>query len=295
MKNMRKLLAAMTALGLTTVASINAVACGGNTATTTMPAKVLSDLGISDSNGNSQLVVSLAKNTTTASWQVAVTGGVAGPVLKATALLDATTKKAKSQDSYIFLTTNLGVKPTQGSSFSDGVFDKTITDDITFVINTVKPTLQSIENNSDFAVAGGTETGRWMKGDSKLDVPYTLNLKPAATTGLIKAGFPASTDITLANFDTTVGPLTNFVAGQTNNLIVGQNIIPSLKADIKQTDSVKLIKSLANLTNQTLGSKVKTLSIADTTTKKWAKGDTLVFNFTLGSVIIPTDYTLTVA
>lgn len=281
MRNMKKLLSAVTALSLVTVTGISTVACGPNeVAPSKMNAQVLRDLGLYKAN-NSDIELSIKD----ANWEIAKLNGIT-----ANSLLDQE-GKALSQASKDFLMATLGLMPTE-----DGIFDQTegIKITLSLVEGSVKAELEKI--SGDFRLKSGTFLGQWKNQYKNLGPQYLLELKNSETTsGIVAAALPSVEELTLANFDSTKAPLSKFTVGGNKEDIQFPEITSLL--DTTQGAGKKLL-DLAQFIDQ--GELVATV-VGDTVEEGrdiFEIGDSLIVKINFretktDTVQFPTEYKLT--
>lgn len=280
MRNMKKILSALAALGFITVAGASTVACGPDStpAKGDMTNKVLEELGLYNAEGKSLIEVTLKSDLS--GWTTAL------EKLDASKLLNDE-NKVKSEDSFNFLTNTLKLKSSGTGTWNQKTFVKTNAQKIKITIISISPTLKAIEN--DFAVNGGTVTIQWANGATKLGSEYKVNLKVAESKGIVASVLPLQDDLTLANFDTNKAPLNGFIVDQPKDTIKANADITTL-LDIG-SGAGKEIKTLATLVKQDLKVIITTNNAEG---EKFAEGDTLTFKVSFGSVEFNTEYTLTV-
>ncbi|MBE4704004.1 hypothetical protein [Spiroplasma platyhelix] len=274
MKNMKKLLSALTALSFVTVAGVSTVACGPNDSPTPeakMDTKVLADLGLYNAEGAS-LIEATIKN---AEWNTAKLAGI-----DASKLL-AADGKALSEESKTFLTAILKLEA------KDDKFVAADAAKIKLSVGEIKPTLEKIKD--DFAIKEGTVAVQWKDASvANLGSAYTLNLKGDSTKGVIASALPAADKMTLADFDTTKAPLDKFKVGEKKDSVQIGEITNTLKADAAV---VKELQSLAKFVNQ--GDLKVTITAVNVKGDNFANGDSLTVKVNFGGTQFSTAYTLT--
>lgn len=277
MKNMKKLLSALTALSFVAVAGVSTVACGPNDTTTPkaeMNIEVLKALGLVDAENGTTLLEASIKD---AKWDVALLADV-----NASKLLDAD-GVARNDESRNFLTSVLGLKPEEGK------FDTEAAAKIKLTISEIKPILEKISTDKmkDFTIKSGTVTVQWKDAEDKnIGSVYTLDLKADAEKGVVADQLPK---LTLTQFDTTKAPLNEFkVGGKTENLKSGE-----LQSFLKADDSlVQGLNDLVKLVDQ--GDLKVTITKISTKADTFVEGDTLTVKINFGKLQFNTEYTFTV-
>lgn len=274
MKNMKKLLSALTALSFVAVAGVSTVACGPVEQTEArMSDQILKDLGILNEKGENVLEATINN----ANWDVTQLANIdAGKLLNA----DAT---AKSADAKLFLTSILKLEA------KDDKFVPADAAKIKLTIKEVKPILEKVatEELKDFVIKSGAVTVQWKNGDSELGSVYTLNLKGDTTKGVVADHLP---ELTLAQFDTVNSILKEFkVGGETKDLTKGQ-----IEKFLSPEDSVvKGLKGLVDLVKMG-GLKLTILEIS-TEAPQFEAGDTMTVGINFGDLQFAKTYTFTVA
>lgn len=272
MKNMKKLLSALTALSFVAVAGVSTVACGPVEQTqATMSDQILKDLGILNEQGENLLEATIDN----ANWEVANLANIdAGKLLKT----DGTAKDAEAET---FLTSILKLEAKDGK-FEDAAKVK-------LTVKEIKPILEKVATDQlkDFVIKSGTVTVQWKSGDSELGSAYTLNLKGDTTKGVVAAKLP---ELTLAQFDTETSILKEFKdGGSTKDLNKGQ-----IEKFLNAEDSVvKELKGLVDLVK--MGDLKLTILAISTEGDTFKAGDTMTVGINFGDLQFSKTYTFTVA
>lgn len=279
MKNMKKLLGALTALSFVTVAGVSTVACGPNeVAPAKLDAQVLADLGLTNENGST---LELSLNGT--EWNVAALADV-----NAGKLLDAE-GKAKSDESKTLLTSVLKLTATEDK------FDAAEATKIKLEIVKITPTLVNLDDKSDFAMSEGTVTAQWKSEETSFGSQYTLDLKADKDKGIVGASLPSADKITLDTFDATQAPLDKFVIGEKVADVSEGEITNLLKADDEVVKELKALSEFVGKDQKALKTDLKvTITAINAEGEEFAEGDTLTVKINFGDTQFTTEYTLTV-
>lgn len=102
-----------------------------------------------------------------------------------------TENKAANQACFDFITNVLKVKPKEGTTFADGVFDKAVLDAITAEVTNIKPELTKMDDGKDYAITGGTFNFQFKKDEEALGDVYGIKLKADKTKGVIATALTA--------------------------------------------------------------------------------------------------------
>lgn len=263
MKNMKKLLSALTALSFVAVAGVSTVACGPvEDSQVVMNGKVLQDLKLYNADGASLLEVTVKD----AKWDVAKLANV-----DASQLLDKD-NKAVSGDAKIFLTSVLKLTAKE-----DGTFDKATAAVVKLTVTEYKPTFEWNKNEAkrDFYIKGGTVSVQWadVKG-GKLGSVNQLNLKANPDKGLFVDQLP---ELKLANFDVTKAPFLDFkIDGTVANVPQG-TIDNSLLTDEDAKAKLDGLSKLAGTDGYMI-----TITAVDAKGEKFAEGDSITLKINFG-------------
>lgn len=194
--------------------------------------------------------------------------------------------KAKSKESFDFLTSVLKLEAKGDEEWFSKTFDGPKTEAISLNVISIDPVLKAISD--DYVISGGTIKVQWKEDNNNLGSQYSINLKADETKVEInKWLLPES--IHLKNFDTTKGVLANFAVGKDKyGISVNDDITSNFIVDDEGTG--KWMNSISKLIVQPLK-----LTVTEVNAKgdKFAKEDSLTVKISLGSVQFSTEYTLT--
>lgn len=286
MKNMKKLLGALTALSFVTVAGVSTVACGPNeVAPAKLDAQVLADLGLTNENG-STLELSFINVENEFQWDVAaLTDLNASQLLKA----DGT---AKSDEAKTLLTSVLKLTAEEDK------FNAEEAAKINLKVVKITPTLVNLDDKSDFAVSEGTVTAQWKNEEKTFGSQYTLDLKADKDKGIVGAALPTADDgkITLDIFDATQAPLDKFVIGEKVADVSEGEITNLLKADDEVVKELKALSEFVGKDQKGLETNLMmTITAVNAKGEEFAEGDTLTVKINFGkNTQFSTEYTLKV-
>ena len=284
--NMKNILRLMGALTLTTAATTSVVACGDK-AGVAMNVEVSKQLGLTDDKGEGVQAASLdtAAAKDNVSWAVAEASAI-----KASKLLGEE-DKAANQACFDFITNVLKVKPKEGTTFADGVFDKAVLDAITAEVTNIKPELAKMDDGKDYAITGGTFNFQFKKGEEALGDVYGIKLKADKTKGVIAAALTTiAAEIKIIDTDVTTNQKIMFVDGTT---IPETAKKPGEPIQIKgESDQVKQFTALNTLTALKIGANLGTITAAG---DAWAAGDKLEITYKTGDVTFEAKTELTLA
>lgn len=275
MKNMKKILSALTALSFVTVAGVSTVACGPTNTppASDMNAKVLADLGLYTEEGASNLEATLSAD---AKWDVALLQNV-----DASHLLDGDFK-AKSTEAGDFLTKTLKLAANE-----EGVFEQDKAKEIILVIGEIKPSLVKIDD--DYAIKEGTVSIKWMNGETEFS-KQSLQLKGNPEAGIVANMLPA---LALTDFNTAEGVLAEFrIGGDVTKVTEGTSVKEVLNVE---NGAGKALTDLATLLDKEMKLTITSVTAADEHT--FAEGDSITIKVNFGTgddeVQFDTGYTFT--
>ncbi|WP_339048875.1 hypothetical protein [Spiroplasma endosymbiont of Colias croceus] len=270
--NMKNILRLMGTLTLTTAATTSIVACGDK-AGVAMNVEVSKQLGLTDEKGEGVQTASL--DTTVkdnVSWAVAEASAI-----KASKLLGEG-DKAANQSCFDFITNVLKVKPKEGTSFADGVFDKAVLDAITAEVTNIKPELAKMDDSKDYAITGGTFNFQFKKGEEALGDVYGIKLKADKTKGVIAAGLAAIAG-KIEIVDTDVVTNSNILFVKDGNIPPGAKQGAAISI-VDKTDNGKQFMALNTLTGLKISAQMESTDAEGT----WAEGKKLEISYKTGDV-----------
>ncbi|MGL5268389.1 MAG: hypothetical protein ACRC8P_01265 [Spiroplasma sp.] len=173
MQNMKKIFGDLTALSFVIGAGVSTVAAGNNFINITtkdnylMDDKILFDLGVYDKDGNSQVEVVLDVKDSKVTWSVNKLSNLTAAKL----LTDE--DKAKSEESFNFLTGVLKLEAKGDGDWSAKTFEKAKADAISLTVVSIKPGLKGIK--TDY-ICEGIAKVQW-KNDETNFGEYFIHLK----------------------------------------------------------------------------------------------------------------------
>lgn len=282
--NMKNILRLMGALALTTGTATSVVACGQSPMP--MNTDVSKQLGLTDDKGQGvqEATLDVASKVDKATWSVpALTTPITADKLLTTA------DKAVDQSCFDFITNVLTVKPKTGSKLDDGVFDKATLTAITGEVTQITPTLKKMDDNKDYAIAGGTFSFQFKKGSEKFGDLYSIKLKADSTTGVVKAALTTLVaKIKATDTDVEVNPAIMFKIGTP---VPEAAKTPGAAIKIEgTTDEVKQFNALNTLTGLKITAQLGEITVAGT---NWAANDTLKIVYKTSDVTFAAETTLT--
>ncbi|MGL5268385.1 MAG: hypothetical protein ACRC8P_01245, partial [Spiroplasma sp.] len=245
-----------------------------------MDDKILFDLEIYDKDGKSQVEVVLGVKDGEVNW----TADKLNNLTAANLLTDE--NKAKSEESFNFLTGVLKLEAKGDGAWDTKTFEKAKADAISLTVVSIDPTLKAIGN--DYAVSKGTVKVQWKNGETNFG-EYFVNLKIDMGKGIIKQHLPSLLELNWLNFDKENGPLSHFMIDNAKtSLPVDSDITRNLKVEAGKG---KEVTDIAKKINQELK---LTISSFDFKSDKlgFQAGDILKFKISLGSVQFSTEYQL---
>ncbi|MGL5268393.1 MAG: hypothetical protein ACRC8P_01290 [Spiroplasma sp.] len=198
MQSMKEIFSVFSALSFATVAGVSTVVAGNNFINTTtrgissMTKQILFDLGLYDSDGKSQVEANLDLQNNLLIWSADKLNNLT------VAKLLTDKNKAKSEESFNFLTGVLKLEAKGDGDWSAKTFEKVKADAISLTVVSIDPTLEAIDD--DYAVSKGTVKVQW-KNDETDFGEYSVNLKVDMGKGIIKQHLPFLSDLNWSNFD----------------------------------------------------------------------------------------------
>ncbi|MGL5268730.1 MAG: hypothetical protein ACRC8P_03065, partial [Spiroplasma sp.] len=245
-----------------------------------MDDKILFDLGLYDSDGKSQVEVALAIKDGKVSWSADKLNNLTAAKL----LTDE--NKAKSEESFNFLTDVLKLEAKGDGVWDTKTFEKAKADAISLTVVSINPTLKAIGN--DYAVSKGIGKVQW-KEKNNVGSQYSINLKADETTGTIKQHLPSLSNLNWSNFDKDNGPLAHFFINSPKSMLpVDSDITRNF---IIEAGKGKEVADIAKKINQELKLTISSFEIKSEG-ETFKAGDILKFKITLGSVQFSTEYQL---
>ena len=276
--NMKNILRLMGALALTTGTATSVIACGQESPGVAMNGEVAKQLGLADADGKGMQVASF--DLTTKADDVTWTIDALKTPIKASRLLADDVKKAASQACFDFITNVLKVKPTTGSKFEDGEFDKDVLNAITGEVTNIQPTLTKKDDKTDYAVTAGTFSFQFKGADNKyFGDKYGINLKVNPAAGVVSTGLTALVaKILVADTDAATNAKIMFAVG--NDVPAGIKDGGVALAINQSAAAGKQFAAFNKLTALTITAQAKGTAVGE----KWVADDTLTITYKTADV-----------
>lgn len=278
MKNIKKVLSAVTALGLTTTVAFSVTSCADNNTLLTLPVGVTSVLGLTDSKGNPKITPDLKLDTTTHKyeWSSNVPNITGKNFVK-------DDLQAKNDDCSSLLKSTFKLIPDINGKFNSSELDK-ITAKISYL-----PSLTKNIDNDDFYISGGSIQIQFVKENLDIGEVYNVNIKSGINNSHLVEQEIANLAILTADFNTTGSSDSNPLFDGKDGFKIDQPIKDLTTKEcqlwtpdnIKATVSDKIFDSL----NKILGTKINIEIINQSkTTGQWSDKDyiEIQFSFTKG-------------